>query len=277
MDEQESFDSGDELPLEGVGQRLRRAREERGLTLEDVAKDTRIPLRHLEVIERGEFSELPARTYAVGFTRTYGKMLGLDEKRLTEELRDELSRDGAVRQERRVAFEPGDPAKVPPSGLAWAAAIGGVVLIAGALAWFYTTSQTGTGPAPLVADAPAQPSAETGAGPAAVAATGPATAPAGNAGQVVFTALEDSVWVRFYDASGNRLMEKQMASGERFEIPSDADGPQIWTGRPDAFAITVDGRPVPKLAESDVVVRDVAISAAALLARPAEATGPVSN
>ncbi|MBE5074566.1 helix-turn-helix domain-containing protein [Erythrobacteraceae bacterium E2-1 Yellow Sea] len=273
MEDHDSSQPNEELPLEGVGQRLRRAREDRGFALEDVAKETRIPLRHLEVIERGAFGELPARTYAVGFTRTYAKMLGLDDKALTDELRDELAHQGNIRSERRIAFEPGDPAKVPPSGLAWAAGIGGVLLVAGALAWFYTTTQTGTGPATLVPDAPAA------APPAAVTdvANSAAASGADGAGQVAFTALEDGVWVRFYDAAGNRLLEKQMASGERFEIPSDAQGPQIWTGRPDAFAITVDGKPVPKLAEDEVVVRDVAISAEALLARPAETMPPAAN
>ena len=88
---------------------------------------------------------------------------------------------------------------------------------------------------------------------------------------MVFTALEEGVWVKFYDANGVELLQKQMASGERFEIPSDAEGPQIWTGRPDAFAITIDGRSVPKLAEDDFVMRDVAISAEALLARADDA------
>lgn len=276
MEDHDSSRLSEELPLEGVGQRLRRAREDRGFALEDVAKETRIPIRHLEVIERGAFAELPARTYAVGFTRTYAKMLGLDDKALTNELRDELAQEGNVRSERRIAFEPGDPAKVPPSGLAWAAGIGGVILIAGALAWFYSTTRTGTGPAPLVADAPAEQAVAQSGDVADDAAEAEVPAAGGN-GQVAFTALEDGVWVRFYDAAGKRLLEKQMASGESFEIPSDAQGPQIWTGRPDAFAITIDGRPVPKLAEDDVVVRDVAISAEASLARPPEPSPPAAN
>ena len=86
-----------------------------------------------------------------------------------------------------------------------------------------------------------------------------------------------AVWVRFYDANGRRLMEKQMAVGERFEIPSDAEGPQIWTGRPDAFAITIDGRSVPKLAEEESVIRDVAISAEALLARNSNEEDALAN
>ncbi|HMC91010.1 MAG TPA: helix-turn-helix domain-containing protein, partial [Allosphingosinicella sp.] len=36
-----------------VGERLRVAREEKGLSLDDVARQTRIPIRHLEHIERG--------------------------------------------------------------------------------------------------------------------------------------------------------------------------------------------------------------------------------
>ena len=46
-------------------------------------------------------------------------------------------------------------------------------------------------------------------------------------------------WVKFYDASGAELYQAQMAEGESFTIPRDAEGPQVWTGRPYALAITV--------------------------------------
>jgi cytoskeletal protein RodZ len=67
-----------QLPL-GVGERLHAAREARKLSLEQVAAETRIPQRHLIAIEAGDFARLPGRTYAVGFARTYAKMLGLDQ------------------------------------------------------------------------------------------------------------------------------------------------------------------------------------------------------
>ena len=256
----------EELPLDGVAQRLRRAREEKGMDLPQVAAETRIPMRHLEVIERGAFDELPARTYAIGFSRTYAQTVGLDQNEIAQRLREELAMQGDGRPERREAFEPGDPAKIPSAGLAWFGAIGALLLFTGGMVYYNTFYGAGAGPAPLVADPePALVEAQGEATPASGAlASASATA---REGQVVFTALEDGVWVRFYDVAGNRLLEKQMASGERFEIPSDAQGPQIWTGRPDAFAITVDGRAVPKLAEDDFVIRDVAISAEALLAR----------
>ena len=78
-------------------------------------------------------------------------------------------------------------------------------------------------------------------------------------------------WVKFYDASGAELYQAQMGEGESFTIPRDAEGPQVWTGRPWALTITVGGRPVPKLSEEDEIIRDVPVSAEALLTR--EQTG----
>ena len=257
----------EELPLEGAGAQLRRARESKGLDLDQVAAETRIPTRHLEVIERGAFNELPARTYAIGFSRTYAKMLGLDEKAIADQVRNELSEHDDTRAERGMSFEPGDPAKVPSSGLAWAGGFAAIILLVGSAVFYSTYYGIGDGPGPIEPDPePALAANEQPAGDS------DAQAEAGSDDTVVFTALEEGVWVKFYDANGVELLQKQMASGERFEIPSDAEGPQIWTGRPDAFAITIDGKSVPKLAEDDFVMRDVAISAEALLAR-ADQTG----
>ena len=50
-----------------VGERLRAAREEKKMSLEDIAAQTRIPQRHLESIERSEWDKLPAPTYTIGF------------------------------------------------------------------------------------------------------------------------------------------------------------------------------------------------------------------
>jgi hypothetical protein len=69
-------------------------------------------------------------------------------------------------------------------------------------------------------------------------------------------------------------MQKEMARGERYVVPADANGPQLWTGRPDALAITIGGRAVPKLAAEEQVMRDVPVSAAALRARARPAAQP---
>jgi transcriptional regulator with XRE-family HTH domain len=262
MVEEDAAETGAQLPLEGVGQRLRRAREAQAIDLADMAQRTRISLRYLESIEGGTFEDLPARTYALGFTRTYARELGLDENKLIDELRRELSDGGSQKQAYTPAFEPGDPAKVPPVGLIWISAIAAVILAIGAYAFYARFFAPGADPEPLVAQAePPAPLAQ------ARDTVPPATPTAAAPDEVVFTALEEGVWVSFYEAGGRRLEQKLMAQGEQFVVPQDARDPRIWTGRPDAFAITIGGQSASKLAEDETVIRDVVITAEALRAR----------
>ena len=92
-------------------------------------------------------------------------------------------------------------------------------------------------------------------------------------GQVVITALEDGIWVRFYEEGGERLLEKIMEKDETFEVPATATDPRVNTGLPHLLAITIDGQSVPKLSEEQVVLADAPISAQALLARADAADG----
>ncbi|ALE17328.1 Transcriptional regulator in cluster with unspecified monosaccharide ABC transport system [Altererythrobacter epoxidivorans] len=262
---------------DGAGTILRKTREAKGLTLDQVASETRIPVRHLEVMEEGDFANLPARTYATGFARTYAKMLGLDAEEIVAKVREELAVEGDGYRERGSTFEPGDPAKIPSAGLAWAGGIAAILLVAGAIAFYSTYYGAGTGPDPLQVEAPAV-TEQVAAAPADAAQSDKAAIPSN--GQVVFTALEDGIWVRFYDEGGDKLLEKLMDSGERYEVPAAAKQPRINTGRPDALAITIGGQQVPKLAEEPVVIGDAPVSAAALLARaevPAGEATPALN
>lgn len=262
---------------DGAGTILRKTREAKGLTLDQVASETRIPVRHLEVMEEGDFANLPARTYATGFARTYAKMLGLDAEEIVAKVREELAVEGDGYRERGSTFEPGDPAKIPSAGLAWAGGIAAILLVAGAIAFYSTYYGAGTGPDPLQVEAPAV-TEQVAIAPAGSAQSDQAAIPLD--GQVVFTALEDGIWVRFYDEGGDKLLEKLMDSGERYEVPAEAKQPRINTGRPDALAITIGGQQVPKLAEEPVVIGDAPVSAAALLARaelPAGEATPALN
>lgn len=61
-----------------LGEILIRAREERGLTLDDAERDTRIARRYLEALEAEAFDVIPAPVFARGFLRSYAQYLGLD-------------------------------------------------------------------------------------------------------------------------------------------------------------------------------------------------------
>ena len=251
-----------------IGEQLRTAREARGLSLEQVAAETRIPQRHLVAIEANDFAKLPGRTYAVGFTRTYAKMLGLDTDEAASLVRAELdaqSDDGY----RQTSFEPGDPARVPSRALGWFAALAVVLLIAGVF-FFFRTMFAPAGDLPSLLDqqrAAQVAAARTGAAPAPAAPTAPG-------GPITLTAQAQGIWIKVYDGQGKTLFEKLMDQGESFTVPADAPNPMLWTGRPDALAITVGGKAIPRLADHQTVMKDVPLTPEALSARAGVAKSP---
>ena len=62
----------------GFGEFLRHARERRGLTIQQVSSETKIPPRLLDALEHGRLFEAPGRTYQRGEVIAYAKAVGLD-------------------------------------------------------------------------------------------------------------------------------------------------------------------------------------------------------
>nr|WP_245988041.1 helix-turn-helix domain-containing protein [Sphingobium fluviale] len=256
------FERAAEMIPDRPGDILRAAREERGMTLAQVAEVTRIAQRQLEAIERSDFAALPGTPYAVGFARAYARAVGADEVEIARGVREELG--AADPTDRYEMFEPVDPARIPPRKLAWTAAILALVLATAYAVWraqFFTASTDQE-----VSDL-ANRASEQAASEQRQAQAGPVTPLPLVNGPVVLTAQQD-VWLRIYDAAGVRLLEKQMLKGESYTVPAQANNPMILTGRPDALAVTVGGKPVAPLGPPEKTIADVPISAAALLARP---------
>lgn len=62
----------------GLGEVLRRAREQQGLTYEEVEAETRIRKKYLVALEEEDFKNLPAAVYVKGFIRNYANLLELN-------------------------------------------------------------------------------------------------------------------------------------------------------------------------------------------------------
>lgn len=244
-----------------AGEILRAARIRSGLDIGDVATRTRIPLRRLEAIERGDHSDLPSPTYAIGFAKSFARAVGADPEVVATALRDELGHRQPGQRE-LADLDDFDPQRLPSRSLAWTAAIIALLILGGYGLWRGWLMQD-----PPVVD---QATVATTAPTVAPTAQPAVPAPAPTNGQVVLTA-RDAVWLRIYDGSDKVLFEKEMAAGERYEVPRDATNPMIRTGRAELIAVTVDGEDVAALGAPERTIKDVGISAAALAARPAEA------
>ncbi|HKD80044.1 MAG TPA: RodZ domain-containing protein [Candidatus Angelobacter sp.] len=67
------------LAMGVFGDRLRREREMRGITLDEITESTKISRRHLEALEGEHFDQLPGGVFNKGFVRAYARFLGIDE------------------------------------------------------------------------------------------------------------------------------------------------------------------------------------------------------
>jgi len=66
--------------MESIGDRLKRVREERGYTIDQVARDTHITKRFIQALEEENFDQFPGESYLLGFLRNYSHYLSLDEQ-----------------------------------------------------------------------------------------------------------------------------------------------------------------------------------------------------
>ncbi|MDE2302349.1 MAG: helix-turn-helix domain-containing protein [Sphingomonadales bacterium] len=259
---------------ETVGQRLARAREAAGRTLAGISVATKIPEKSLAAIEHGDLAALPSRIYTIGFSRSYARLVGLDEAEIARAVREELYGAAAPAPEPEPAFAPGDPARAPGRRLVLACGVLLLAVFAGiALFWHSAFDPGGTLPS-ILPRTHRHPHPQA---PARAAPKPPAAPPVAATGTVRFTALAPGIWVKIYEAGGKVLLERQMKLGESYDLPADARAPLLWTGRPEALAIAVGGRPVAALSATQKTLKDVPVSAAALAARPLPAPAPAST
>lgn len=74
-----------------LGEKLRQAREERGITISEVAEHTRISPHYLQAIENDEFKILPGGIFNKGFIKTFAKYVGVDENEAMSDYASQFS------------------------------------------------------------------------------------------------------------------------------------------------------------------------------------------
>ena len=112
------------------GEHLRRERELRGVSLDEVSSATRIKTSFLEALENGRWDELPGGAFNRGFIRATSRFLGLDEDDMVAEYA--LETGGAVRNRPAVESPGALPRDYRPAAMALSVLL--LVVIVGA--WF---------------------------------------------------------------------------------------------------------------------------------------------
>jgi len=249
-----------------VGQRLREAREAKGLSVEDIAAQTRIPTRHLSSLETSDWDKLPAATYSIGFAKNYAGAVGLDRSEIGEQLRAEMGSTRPTYASPEV-YEAADPARTMPKGLVF----GALALLAIFVLAFTWLNNRSLEPDQAVAEA------ENVVAPVENAVA-PAPPPPVAAAPVLLTAT-DAVWIEVKDGA-TILKQGQLAAGETYAVPPNAVAPVLTTGKPEALRISVGPQQAPPVGQPGTTVSAVSLKGADLLgqgAAPAQAAAPAQT
>ncbi len=241
-----------------VGERLRAAREQRNLSLEDIAAQTRIPQRHLESIETADWEKLPAPTYTVGFAKSYASAVGLDRTEIGDQLREEMGGQRFASSQSEV-IEAADPARTMPKWLVLTAVVA-VILIVVVMSWLNRRAleQPTAGSSNQVAATATAPARRQQ--PAAVPAASPQ-------GPVVLTAIAPA-WIEVTD-QGKKLFEGQLQAGQSYSVPQNAIAPLLKAGKPEALKVTVGTAVAPPVGPAGKVASKVSLKGADLMRGPA--------
>ena len=276
---------------ESIGQTLRRRREERGLTVEQAAHQSKVPLRLVEALESDDYHLLPDALYLVRLLHEYATLLQLDAAAIEAEFRQ------AVRRPPRPSLAPPsatrlDPA-IPWKQMLWTMVailvVTPLVFIALSLASKRTQErevQTPTAepraeesrPAggeavglserllgsvtpsvSPVADSAAEetpPSAAAGRAPIPIGTD--LVAKATQARHVLVVRAHEPTWLSVRpDAGERRQVLLQPGQAARFGAEV---GFQVTVGNAGGVALWLNGAPLPSLGRSGEVVRDLILS-----------------
>lgn len=235
-----------------LGERFRAAREQRGLTLSDVAENVRIRSVYLAAIEEDNWKAIGAPVYIRGFLRTYARFLGLDAEEAVSEFN---TTQGSVPGP--VAPQPATRYDVRPQGgslapLIWVAGIIALALVGFVIYLAVTPPRATQQLAATAAAQPTAPSLTNGAATAMPMSPTPSVSPSPlPQTRTLAIRLTAPSWLRV-TVDGNVSIEGTFPAGTSKSFHGKTA--LVRVGNAGGVEVTVDGKRVGKLgATGDVV------------------------
>ena len=243
--------------MSSLGIRLRELRLAKGVSIDDIARSTRVGRRHLEALETDSWGELPAPVFVKGFIRAYCEFL-------------DASTDEALELYREASGEPVKPERVqsavhtPPSRRAGPLMISLVLFIAlgASLFAFRIGLKSSPRPAPAMSG-PARGDAGSGASSAPIPVTTvpavpaqPAPVPAGEpkpAGQRLLIRAVEPTWIRVQVDEG-QVTEELLQAGAVREWTA-ARRFVLTVGNAGGIEVDLNGRRIPALGAKGAVIQ----------------------
>src|SRR3954469_16232444 len=89
------------------GARMRQAREQRGVSLRQIAETTKISVSALEALERNDISRLPGGIFSRAFVRAYADEIGVDPEQTVRDFLSQFPHDSVTAGSPHVVVDDG--------------------------------------------------------------------------------------------------------------------------------------------------------------------------
>jgi len=255
---------------ESLGTYLKREREQKKISLRDLAKNTRVREHLLKAIEEDRYDHLPSPTFVKGFLTAYAKHVGLNPKDILA--RYDLATQGATEPHPEASAKEAS-SQEPPSRLFPTIIISMGIILAGLVVWyffFYSPSKISMEPTP------AKPVAEETASPPPPSPLAPqiaATLPSqpGKPISLRMKAIE-TTWVRL---KADEQSEREMLLQPGETISQEAAN-QIYllVGNAGGLDVTYNGKPLERYGKSGDVVTLIFTAQGVEVKRPEREPSP---
>jgi cytoskeleton protein RodZ len=238
--------------MDDFGGKLRQARERRGISLRQVAANTKIAAAALDALERNDISKLPGGIFSRAFVRSYAIEVGLDPDETVREFLERFNQDPAPTGAAAAAEVPEHERQFEQKQrkAAHALLFAAILFPTLALIGYFTLRGRWSAPpssrdapqaATPVESAPARPSGPVPAAapvPAPPPVVSPVVVPAARMKLDVHPAAE--CWVSL-TADGRKIFARVMQAGEHetYDVEREA---VVEIGNAGAFAFSVNGR-----------------------------------
>jgi cytoskeleton protein RodZ len=200
------------------GEHLKREREMRGVSLDEISVATRIGTRFLEALENEQWDRLPGGVFNRGFVRAISRFLGLDEEGLLAEYALAVN----DRVEAPAWTGAGFPPRARTNWITWLLAAVLLILVVGGAwaAWRRHVAKRAhvQAPAAQVAQTPAAPQGAAIPPPARSEANAPASAPPADANATP-------------NPAEPALLELKLEAGKSTTVSVVADGKSVFDGK----------------------------------------------
>ncbi len=235
------------------GERLKRERELREVSLEEITSATRIGPRFLEALENEEWEKLPGGVFNRGFVRSVARYLGLDEEAFLAEY--DLAHGPVV----AAQTDPGvaklnSSSKLIPFLLFVAGMIVVLALIAGGIYWWRNYRSPGSRqgatretvvpvakPATTEAAAPVNATTETGTSSSGITPDGATTA------LELTVSLSAATHLKI-EADGNAVLDGDVQGGESRHFTAK-DSFEVSAGNSSAVLLELNGQAMPPIGQ----------------------------